>query len=73
MPQVSTNWIIGSFFLEQGPVINASRRAGNAQISMEKMEVIVPSDLPSVVLIMLVGLRDNLGLCYLFFRTTKSL
>ena len=54
-------------------MIDASRRAGNAQTSMEKTEVVVLSDLPTVCLIMLVGLRDNLGLCYLFFRTTKSL
>jgi len=70
---MSTNQIIGFFFLEQGPVIDASRRAGNAQTSMEKSEVVVLSDLPTVCLIMLAGLRDNLGLFYLFFRTTKSL
>lgn len=73
MPQVSTNQIIRSFFLEQGLMIDASRWAGNAQTSMEKTEVVVPSDLPTVCLIMLVGLRDNLDLCYLFFRTTKTL
>ena len=54
-------------------MIDASRQAGNAQTSMEKTEVVVPSDLPTVCLIMLVVLRDNLDLCYLFFRKTKSL
>ena len=39
---------------------------------MEKREVVVPSDLPIVCLI-LIGLGDNLGLCYLFFKVTKSL
>lgn len=47
-------------------------RIGAPQNSIEEKEVVIPSSLPITCLI-LIGLRDNIGQCYLLFKVKTNL